>query len=171
MRRSISDSEYAALAEFRRSIRGFLRGSDGAAESTGLEPQQYQMLLAIRGLPRRANATIRELANRLLLRHHSAVGLIDRLEAHGYVRRNRSGRDQRQVCVTLLPKGRRALERVVNERLHELRGSGHALVAALTSILQQNRAVARSQRRLRGHVQKRKPPLQARHRSLCSHES
>ena len=171
MRRSVSDSEYAALAEFRRRIREFLRGSDGAAESKGLEPQQYQMLLAIRGLPHGTIATIRELANRLLLRHHSAVGLIDRLEAHGYVRRNRGGRDQRQVCVTLLPKGRRALERVVNERLHELRGSGHALVAALTSILQQNRAVSRSQRGVRARVQERRNPLQARHRSLRSHKS
>ena len=148
MKRAIYDSEYAALAEFRFRIREFLRGSNGAAEAAGLEPQQYQMLLAIRGLPPHHKASIRELADRLLLRHHSAVGLIDRLEGGGYVRRSRGSRDQRQVRVTLLPKGRRALERVVHQRLHELRGSGQALIDALTSILTQSNTVARSQRRV-----------------------
>ncbi len=146
MKRAIYDSEYAALAEFRFRIREFLRGSDGAAEAAGLEPQQYQLLLAIRGLPPHHKASIRELADRLLLRHHSAVGLVDRLEDGGYVRRSRGSRDQRQVLVTLLPKGRHALERVVHQRLHELRGSGHALIDALTSILNQSNTVAHSQR-------------------------
>ena len=150
MKRAIYDSEYAALAEFRFRIREFLRGSDSAAEAAGLEPQQYQMLLAIRGLPPHLKASIRELADRLRLRHHSAVGLIDRLEVGGYVRRSRGSRDQRQVWVTLLPKGRRALERVVRQRLHELRGSGHALINALTSILKQSNTVAHSQRRVTG---------------------
>ena len=148
MKRAIYDSEYAALAEFRFRIREFLRGSDGAAEAAGLEPQQYQMLLAIRGLPPHHKASIRELADRLLLRHHSAVGLIDRLEDSGYVRRSRGSRDHRQVWVTLLPKGRHALERVVQQRLHELRDSGQALIDALTSILTQSNTVARSQRRV-----------------------
>jgi DNA-binding MarR family transcriptional regulator len=135
MRREIRKSEYAALAELRYRIRQFLRGSDDAAEAAGLEPQQYQMLLAIRELPHENDATIGRLAERLLLRHHSAVGLVDRLEAHGYVRRTRGARDQRLVCVILLPRGQRALEQVVHERLHELRASGHALISALTAIL------------------------------------
>ena len=71
----------------------------------------------------------------MILRHHSAVGLVDRLEERGYVRRDRSSRDQRQVCVTLLPRGKRALEHVAQRRLHELRSSGHALVAAISAIL------------------------------------
>jgi DNA-binding MarR family transcriptional regulator len=140
MGRQIRDSDYAALAELRFRIRQFLRGSDDAAESIGLEPQQYQMLLAIRGLPNPGEASIRRLAERLLLRHHSAVGLVDRLEARGYVRRMPSTVDQRQLCVALLPKGQRALERVVRGRLHELRGSGHALVSALSAILKGNEA-------------------------------
>jgi DNA-binding MarR family transcriptional regulator len=122
MTRDIPDSKYAALAELRYRIRRFLQGSEQAAEEAGLEPQQYQLLLALRALPRNHEANIRQLADRLLLRHHSAVGLIDRLEASGYVRRGHSGRDLRQVCVVLLPRGKRALEKVVRQRLHELRG-------------------------------------------------
>jgi DNA-binding MarR family transcriptional regulator len=137
IRKLICDSEYIALAELRYRIRQFLRGSDDAAEAAGLEPQQYQMLLAIRGISDAVN--IGRLAERLALRHHSAVGLIDRLEAHGYVRRARSGRDQRQVSVVLLPRGRRVLEKVVHQRLHELRGSGRALVATIRAIVHGNR--------------------------------
>jgi DNA-binding MarR family transcriptional regulator len=139
MRKLIRDSEYIALAELRYRIRQFLRGSDDAAEAAGLEPQQYQMLLAIRGISDAGDISIGRLAERLALRHHSAVGLIDRLEAHGHVRRARSGRDQRQVSVELLPRGRRVLEKVVHERLHELRGSGRALVAVNNRQGQQTR--------------------------------
>src|ERR1700751_5102746 len=131
MRKVIRDSESIALAELRYRIRQFLRGSDDAAEKAGLEPQQYQMLLAIRALPGEDGVTIGQLAERLLIRHHSSVGLIDRLEARGYVRRDRNRGDQRQVSVILLPRGQRALEQVVRRRLHELRGSGHALVGAI----------------------------------------
>ena len=138
MRKVIRNSEYTALAELHYRIRRFLRGSDHAAEAAGLEPQQYQMLLAIRGLPDFGELSIGRLAERLALRHHSAVGLIDRLEARGYVRRIRSSRDQRQVSVALLPRGRRILEKVVYQRLHELRGSGHALVATINAILPHN---------------------------------
>jgi len=147
MHRKIRESEYAALAELRYRIRQFLRGSDDAAEAAGLEPQQYQMLLVIRGLPNPGATSIRRLAERLLLRHHSAVGLIDRLEARGFVRRTPSAVDQRQLCVILLPNGQRALERVVRERLHELRESGHALISALTTILDHSKST-RSHRSL-----------------------
>lgn len=159
MKRRIRDTEYAALAELRYRIRQFLRGSDHAAETSGLEAQQYQMLLAIRGLPDPNDASIRRLAERLLLRHHSAVGLIDRLEARGYVRRTPSIRDHRQLCVVLLPRGQRALERVVHERLHELRESGHALISALAAILKHNQS-ARSRRKVSGgsNQEKRKQP-------------
>jgi len=157
MGRKISDSEYNALAELRYRIRQFLSGSDEAAVAASLEPQQYQMLLAIRGLPNPGEASIRRLAERLLLRHHSAVGLIDRLEARGYVRRTPSSLDQRQLCVILLPKGQRALERVVRERLHELRGTGHALISALASILEHNQS-ARLRRSLANSLGEKKEP-------------
>jgi DNA-binding MarR family transcriptional regulator len=137
--RDISDSKFVALAELRYRIRQFLQGSEQVAEKAGLEPQQYQMLLALRALPQNHGVSIRQLADRLLLRHHSAVGLIDRLEARGYVRRDHSGHDLRQVSVILLPRGKRALEKVVRQRLHELRGSGHALVAAIAAILNESK--------------------------------
>jgi DNA-binding MarR family transcriptional regulator len=162
METEIHNSQYAALAELRYRIRRFLRGGDDAAASAGLEPQQYQMLLSIRELPNYNDATIGRLAKRLLLRHHSAVGLVDRLEAHGYVRRVRSTRDQRQVCVILLPGGQRALEQVVCERLHELRESGHALVSALAAILKHSNS---RNRRKAANSQQRKGDLKPKHRS------
>lgn len=136
----IHESEYTALAELRYRIRQFLRGSDDRARAAGLEPQQYQLLLAVRAFRDRSQASIRRLAERLQLKHHSVVGLVDRLEAHGYARRTRSAGDQRQVVVSLLPRGRKALELVVGQRLHELRETGHALVSALTAILEDSRA-------------------------------
>jgi DNA-binding MarR family transcriptional regulator len=140
MGQRIYDSDYVALAEVRYRIREFIQGSDEAAKTAGLEPQQYQLLLALRALPHQSDATISRLAQRLHLRHHSAVGLVDRLEARGYIRRYRNVRDQRQVLVMLLPRGRHALEQVVRQRLHELRASGQALVDSIAGILKYNRA-------------------------------
>jgi DNA-binding MarR family transcriptional regulator len=139
MRRDIRESDYAALAEVRYRIRQFLRGGDEDAKAVSLEPQQYQLLLALRALPHQSDATIRLLAERLYLRHHSVVGLVDRLEARGYVRRDRDVRDQRQVLVMLLPAGQQALEKIVQKRLHELRATGQALVQSIAVILEENR--------------------------------
>ncbi len=97
------------------------------------------MLLAIRGLPAEEAASIRTLANRLALKHHSAVELLDRLEKHGYVRRTRSRKDRRQVLITLLPKGHRILDQVARQRISELRASGAALVKAIQALLERNR--------------------------------
>jgi len=77
------------LAELRHRIRKFVGEGDAVARAAGLEPQQYLLLLALRGLPEGVEATIRTVADRLALKHHSAVELIDRLEIHGYVRRSR----------------------------------------------------------------------------------
>lgn len=138
MKQKVRDFEYAALAELRYRIRQFVQGSDQAALSAGIEPQQYQMLLAIRGLPNQAEASIGRLAERMLLRHHSAVGLIDRLESQGFVRRTRSRTDLRRVRVSLLPRGKRVLEDIVRRRLDELRDSGHAFVATIAAILDES---------------------------------
>ena len=105
----------------------------------GLEPQQYLMLLAIRGLPEGCEATIQTLAERLALKHHSAVELIDRLETHGYVRRTRSRGDRRRVFVSLLPRGERYLQRVARKRISELRTSGKILVGAIEALLERGR--------------------------------
>ena len=131
----ISDDEYRALAELRYRIRHFLQEGDTAAREAGLEPQQYLMLLAIRGLPRGSEATIRTIADRMALKHHSAVELIDRLESRGFVHRSRSEGDRRQVRVSLLPRGEKLLEQVARKRIGELRASGAALADAITTLV------------------------------------
>jgi DNA-binding MarR family transcriptional regulator len=135
----ITPAEYRALAELRYRIRHFLREGDAKARAVGLEPQQYLMLLAIRGLPDGSEATIQTLAERLALKHHSAVELIDRLETRGYVRRSRSRDDRRRVLVSLLPRGERMLELVARHRISELRTSGEALVGAIDALLERKK--------------------------------
>jgi len=143
----ITPAEYRALAELRYRIRHFLREGDAKARAVGLEPQQYLMLLAIRGLPEGSEATIQTLAERLALKHHSAVELIDRLETNGYVRRTRSRDDRRRVFVTLLPRGERLLEQVAQNRISELRTSGEALVGAIEALLDRGQRNASGQKK------------------------
>lgn len=136
MATEVTTAEYRALAELRHHIRHFVREGDSVARAVGLEPQQYLLLLAIRGLPEDAEATIRVLADRLALKHHSMVELIDRLETHGYVRRTRSRDDRRRVLVSLLPRGEKLLEQVARHRIEELRTTGTALVNAISALLE-----------------------------------
>jgi DNA-binding MarR family transcriptional regulator len=144
MEPDITPAEYRALAELRYRIRHFLREGDAQARAVGLEPQQYLMLLAIRGLPEGSQATIQTLAERLALKHHSAVELVDRLETRGYVRRTRSRDDRRRVFVTLLPRGERLLEQVARNRISELRTSGEALVGAIEALLDRGQHASRN---------------------------
>lgn len=139
MATEITAAEYRALAELRYRIRHFVRAGDAAALAAGLEPQQYLILLTIRGLPEGTEATIRVLAERLALKHHSVVELIDRLETHGYARRSRSRDDRRRVLVSLLPRGEKLLEQVARQRISELRASGAAFVSAIDGLLEQRR--------------------------------
>jgi DNA-binding MarR family transcriptional regulator len=136
MAEKITETEYRALGELRYLIRRFLQEGDVTAKQVGLEPQQYLLLLAVRGLPEGAEATISTLANRLSLRHHSTVELVDRMEAHGYVKRIRGREDRRQVLVSLQPRGAKLLERVVEQRIIELRTNGRNLVTAISSLLE-----------------------------------
>src|SRR5258708_29927883 len=117
MTTEVTSEEYRALAELRYRIRHFLREGDAVAQAAGLEPQQYLLLLTIRGLPAGEEATIRTLAERLALKHHSVVELIDRLEMHRYVRRTRGRDDRRRGLVSLLPRGERRLEEGVQRDL------------------------------------------------------
>ena len=146
MAREITSSEYTALAELRYLIRKFVGQGDAVARAAGLEPQQYLLLLAIRGLPEGEDATIHTLADRLALKHHSMVELIDRLEVHGYVRRSRGRDDRRRVLVSLLPRGEKLLEQVARHRISELRSSGAELVKAISALLE-NRKTQRGGRR------------------------
>ncbi len=153
MTTEITTDEYRALAELRYRIRHFLHEGDAVAQAAGLEPQQYLLLLTIRGLPAGEEATIRTLAERLALKHHSAVELIDRLATHGYVRRTRGRDDRRRVLVSLLPRRERLLEQVVRHRVGELRSNGHALVRAIDQLLE--KAPQANQKRASGKREKR----------------
>jgi len=148
MTEEITTAEYLALAELRYRLRKFVGEGDAVARAAGLEPQQYLLLLALRGLPEGMEATIRTLAERLALKHHSAVELIDRLESHGYVRRSRSRDDRRSVLVSLLPRGEKLLEQVARDRIGELRASGSALVNAISALLENGGPPARGKREL-----------------------
>jgi len=125
------------LGEFRYRIRRFLYFSEEAARQEGLEPQQHQMLLAIRVLAETSQPTIGLLAEHLLIRHHSAVGLIDRLEERGLVERVRGTTDRRQVRVRLTSAGEEKLGRLSLSHSEELRSSGPMLVEALRVLLEQ----------------------------------
>src|SRR6266478_1691589 len=117
MAKSMSLAEFRALAEFRHQIRQFLNGSEQAARAAGLEPQQYLFLLALRGLPAGHTATIRELAERMQLRHHSTVEMVNRLERQQLLRRERSRADRRQVILHLTPRAEKILSRLARLRI------------------------------------------------------
>ncbi len=112
--------DYERLADFRYRLHQFLRFSEQAAESVGLTPQQHQALLAIIGYPGRERITIGELAERLQIKHHSAVGLVDRLDALGLLAREESSGDRRQVFVHLTPAGQALIEQLTKAHRWEL---------------------------------------------------
>jgi DNA-binding MarR family transcriptional regulator len=126
-------ADYRALAEFRYQIRRFLRFSEEAARRAGLEPAQHQLLLTVKAHD--GDPTVGDLAERLQLRHHSAVGLIDRMAECGMVRRHRAEGDRRQVRVALTRKGESVLRKLSLEHRNELGSAGHALAATLQTIL------------------------------------
>jgi DNA-binding MarR family transcriptional regulator len=136
---SVSDqptlAEYRALAEFRYQIRCFLSFSERAARAVGIEPQQHQLLLALKGLPVDKRPTIRALAERLCVAHHTAVALVDRLEAAGLLRRARNAHDRREVLVSISPAGEALLSRLSAEHQQQLRTFGAGLRDALGAIL------------------------------------
>jgi DNA-binding MarR family transcriptional regulator len=121
MVRTLRARDYETLAAFRYALRQFLRFSEEAAQRVGLTPQQHQALLAIKGFPGRDRLVIGELAERLQIRHHSAVGLVDRLVAQGLVERQAHPDDRRQVYVALTARGLALLEQLSAAHREELR--------------------------------------------------
>lgn len=140
--------DYRALAEFRYEVRRFQNLSEQAARAAGIEPQQYQALLAIKGLPVSADATIGLLAERLQIQHHSAVELADRLEAHGLLKRVRGRRDRRQVLLRLTRRAEEILRQVALPHRADLRSSGLTMLRALQTVMAHAsaRAVSRHHR-------------------------
>ena len=137
---------YQALADFRHAIRLYLNFSERSARRAGLEPQQYQAMLALKGNSNPAEMSIRELAERLQIQHHSAVELIDRLNARGLVRRSRSNADRRKVLLRLTTRGEQKLRRVAIPHREELRTAGRNLVESLQGFLSHERRVRNSNR-------------------------
>src|ERR1700692_2078655 len=136
---TMTAAEFRALAEFRHRIRIYLKGGEEAARNADLEPQQYLLMLALRGLPPGREPSIREIAERMQLRHHSVVELVDRLERRQLLRRERSRTDRGQVILHLTPRGERILTRLAKQRISELRTSAPALVRALTAVIRSTR--------------------------------
>lgn len=127
-------ADYQAIAELRYQIRRFLRFSEDAARTAGLEPQQHQLLLAVKGMPGGRAARISDLAERLQIQHHSTVELVDRLAARGLVSRALGEDDRREVYVQLSPRGEHILNGLTLHHKNELRSAAPALIAALSEI-------------------------------------
>ena len=130
----LSKSQYEMLAAFRYALRQFLHFSEDAAHAAGVTPQQHQALLAVKGFPGRDRVTVGELAERLQLRHHSAVELVDRLAGEKLVSRTPSARDRRQVFVQLTRRGERVLEGLSSAHTEQLRRTGKELILRLKQL-------------------------------------
>ena len=131
----ISLREYQALAEIRYQIRRFLAFSERMARGAGLESQQHQALLALKGLPDGKQATVSYLAERLQLQNNSTVELINRLAENNYVQRRRDEVDQRRVIVELTERGEEILRELTLAHRDELQLTGPTLVRALNAVV------------------------------------
>ena len=118
--KKLSKADFEALSEFRYRLKKFLRFSEDAAQSEGVTPQQYLLLLHIKGMPGRDWANIGELAGRLQAQHHSVVALIDRCEKLALIERRPSELDRRVVNIHLLPAGERCLTKLAELHRNEL---------------------------------------------------
>jgi DNA-binding MarR family transcriptional regulator len=131
----LSSIDYQALAEFRYQIRRFLTFSEREARTAGLESQQHQLLLAVKGLPKGQRPTIGTLAERLQVRHHSAVELVNRLVERRLATRRRSDVDGREVLIQVTARGEQLLRRLSLAHKDELRSMGPSLVRVLETII------------------------------------
>lgn len=130
----LSASDYASLAELRYQIRRFLQFSDQAARAHGIESQQHQLLLALKGLPHDLKPTIGALAERLQLRHHSTVELLDRLADRRFITRVSDPDDRRRVLIRMTRRGEAVLEKLTHIHRAELHTAGPRLLATLRSL-------------------------------------
>jgi DNA-binding MarR family transcriptional regulator len=129
---------FQAMAELRYQIRRFLRFSENAARQAGIEPQQHQLLMAVKGLPTGLKPTIGALAERMQLQHHSTVELIDRLVDRGFLCRLRATDDRRQVLIKLTHNGEEFLQKLALHHLHELQSVGPTFVKVLQSLIEES---------------------------------
>ena len=139
----LNNAEYMALAEFRYQIRKYLRFMEEKARENGQNPQQYQLILAIKGLPQSTSPTIGALAERMQLNHNSRVELGDRCERRGLLSRSRSGSDRRQVELVLTEEGDGFLRKMASAGREELRTVGPILAQAIQHLINNEAAAPR----------------------------
>ena len=135
--RLMEEKDYVALASFRRSLRNFLAFSEQAARRAGLTPQHHQAILAIRGFGSEKGMSVGDLAHHLLLKHHTAVGLADRLVRAKLVARTLDTQDRRRVLLTLTAKADRALKKLSATHRSEIRRNAPQLIRLLRHLSKQ----------------------------------
>lgn len=131
--------EYVALAEFRYQLRRYLRFMEEQARASGHRPQQYQLLLAIKGLPEPLVPTVSILAERMQMNHNSMVELADRCEKRRLICRVRSGSDRRLVKLAITPQGEMVLRQQASASRQELGSIGPILFDSLQRLMRRNR--------------------------------
>src|ERR1700758_612229 len=137
-RRNLTREDIQRLAEFRFQLRRFLNFSNAAAEEAGLRPQQYQLLQCVSGLPDELEPTIANVAARMMLKHNSAVELVDRTIEQGLLKRIADPTDHRRILLRVTPQGERVLESLATYHLEELEQAGPELIRALRRVLLMN---------------------------------
>jgi len=140
----VTKAEFEMLATFRYELRRFLHFSEEAAREAGLTPGQHQALLAVKGFPDKDRITIGELAERLQVAHHSAVGLVDRLAAHDLLAREIGAEDRRQVYVSLTPHGNKILQALTAAHKREIQRVAPRF-RALLRVLERDRKAGKNQ--------------------------
>jgi DNA-binding MarR family transcriptional regulator len=136
----LSKRQFERIAAFRHTLRRFLRHSERAVRDQGVTPQQYHLILAIKGFPKRNFASVGELAEQLQRNHHTVVELINRTEKLGLVKRRPGTEDRRQVFIELTVKGERMLERLVQQHRAEYR----ILHSSLTTLMESRVGLGKS---------------------------
>jgi DNA-binding MarR family transcriptional regulator len=139
-RHHLRTEDYARLAAFRGAIREFLRFSEDAAARAGLTAQHYQAMLALRACPEGSRVTINDLAHHLLIKHNSAVGLVDRLVREKLVVREPSASDRRKVELRLSAHGRQVLAKLAGMHRRELQRIGPVLKKLIADVFRENGA-------------------------------
>jgi DNA-binding MarR family transcriptional regulator len=131
---AIADPLLETLAEFRYELRRFLHFSEAAAREAGLEPQQHQLLLQLAGTSAKTASTIAYAAERLGLKHNSAVELVDRCEREGLLNRTVDAADKRRAILCITRKGYRVLADLTREHARELNERAPLLVRTLKRV-------------------------------------
>jgi DNA-binding MarR family transcriptional regulator len=143
---TLTADDYRALAEFRYQIRRFLHFSESAARAAGINPQQHQLLLALKGIPESTEPNIGEIARRLHIRHHSAVGLTDRLTQRGLIEKRQGDVDRRRVILKITKPGEVMLRKLSLIHRAQLETEGGDLIRALQKLITHNAGLHESKR-------------------------